>query len=100
MVHSTSSAESGLPAHRLSVAPMMECTDRNYRYLARLITKRTLLWTEMLVADALVTHQESGENIDLIKLLEYSREEHPLALQLGGADPELLAKAADLCVSR
>ena len=78
----------------------MECTDRNYRYLARLITKRTLLWTEMLVSDALVTHEANNETRDLERLLGYSREEHPLALQLGGSDPELLAKASTLCVSR
>jgi hypothetical protein len=79
---------------------MMECTDRNYRYLARLITKRTLLWTEMIVSDALVTHEANNETRDLERLLGYSREEHPLALQLGGSDPELLAKASALCVSR
>lgn len=99
MVHSASSS-GGFAAHRLSVAPMMECTDRNYRYLARLITKRTLLWTEMIVSDALVTHEANNETKDLERLLGYSREEHPLTLQLGGADPELLAKASSLCVSR
>lgn len=74
-------------AHRLSVAPMMELTDRHFRFLMRLITKRTLLFTEMLTANAVI-------HGDRERLLGYDATEHPLALQLGGSEPELLRAAA------
>ena len=73
--------------NRFSVAPMMNCTDRHYRYLARLITKRSMLYTEMLTADALI-------NGDHSRLLTYHLDEHPIALQLGGSDPEKMAACA------
>ena len=76
----------------LSVAPMMEWTDRHYRYLARMLTKRTKLYTEMVVADDVV----KKEGIHLGVLLDFSETEHPIALQLGGSDPEVLAKATDI----
>lgn len=74
---------------RLSVAPMMDCTDRYFRYLARLLTARTLLYTEMVAASALV-------HGDRERLLAYDPEEHPLALQVGGSEPEAMATAARL----
>ena len=76
-------------AARLSVAPMMDWTDRHCRVLHRLLSQRALLYTEMVTAPALV---RGGA----LHLLEYSAEEHPVALQLGGSDPEELAQAARL----
>ncbi|WP_371809290.1 tRNA dihydrouridine(20/20a) synthase DusA [Ruegeria sp. HKCCD6157] len=74
---------------RLSVAPMMDWTDRHCRYFHRLLSAETLLYTEMVTAPALV---RGGA----LHLLDYSPEEHPVALQLGGSDPEDLAQAARL----
>ncbi|MGI3166362.1 tRNA dihydrouridine(20/20a) synthase DusA [Pseudooceanicola sp. 200-1SW] len=76
-------------AARLSVAPMMDWTDRHCRYLHRLLSARTLLYTEMVTAPALV---RGGA----LHLLDYNPEEHPVALQLGGSEPEELAQAARL----
>jgi len=72
---------------RLSVAPMMDWTDRHCRYLHRLLSGQALLYTEMVTAPALVRG-------DARHLLEHSAQEHPLALQLGGSDPAELAQAA------
>lgn len=71
----------------LSVAPMMDRTDRHFRYLMRLITRKTLLYTEMVTIPAII-------NGDRAKLLDFSPEEHPLALQIGGDDPEKAAECA------
>ncbi|WP_246162126.1 tRNA dihydrouridine(20/20a) synthase DusA [Roseovarius faecimaris] len=68
---------------------MMDWTDRHCRYLHRLLTRQTLLYTEMVTAPALV---RGGA----VHLLEFSEAEHPVALQLGGSDPEELAQAARL----
>ena len=76
-------------AARLSVAPMMDWTDRHCRYLYRLLSRRALLYTEMVTAPALV---RGGA----LHLLDYSPEEHPVALQLGGSEPAELAQAARL----
>lgn len=76
-------------AARLSVAPMMDWTDRHCRYLHRLLSKETLLYTEMVTAPALV---RGGA----VHLLDYDVEEHPVALQLGGSDPDELAAATKL----
>ena len=74
---------------RLSVAPMMDWTDRHCRYLHRLLSRHTLLYTEMVTAPALV---RGGA----LHLLDHDVAEHPVALQLGGSDPVELAKAAKL----
>ena len=74
---------------RLSVAPMMARTDRHCRYLLRSITGRTLLYSEMVTADA-VLHG------DRARLLAFDRAEHPLGLQLGGSAPDSLARAAEI----
>ncbi|MEL7281262.1 MAG: tRNA dihydrouridine(20/20a) synthase DusA [Pseudomonadota bacterium] len=74
---------------RLSVAPMMDWTDRHCRFLHRQFSREALLYTEMVTAPALVR----GE---ALHLLDHSPEEHPVALQLGGSDPEELARAAEL----
>ena len=71
----------------LSVAPMMDWTDRHCRYLHRLMSRRTLLYTEMVTAPALVRG-------DARHLLRFDPAEHPVALQLGGSDPLELAQAA------
>jgi tRNA-dihydrouridine synthase A len=70
----------------ISVAPMMDYTDRHYRYLARLLSPNILLYTEMVTAQAI-------RHGDRHKLLSTSSVESPVALQLGGADPEELATA-------
>lgn len=72
---------------RLSVAPMMDWTTRDFRYLLRLITRHTLLYTEMVVAQAVI-------HGDRERLLGFDDAEHPVALQLGGSDPVLLAEAS------
>lgn len=74
-------------AARLSVAPMMEWTDRHCRYLHRQLSRQALLYTEMVTAPALV---RGGA----LHLLDHSPEEHPVALQLGGSDSSELAQAA------
>ncbi|MEX0369991.1 MAG: tRNA dihydrouridine(20/20a) synthase DusA [Tateyamaria sp.] len=74
---------------RLSVAPMMEWTDRHCRYLHRQLSGRALLYTEMVTAPALV---RGGA----LHLLDHDPTEHPVALQLGGSDPRELAQAARL----
>ncbi len=78
-------------AARLSVAPMMDWTDRHCRYLHRLMSKNALLYTEMVTSAALV---RGGA----LHLLEYNQEEHPIAVQLGGSDPRELAQATAICV--
>lgn len=80
-------------AARLSVAPMMDWTDRHCRYLHRLLSRETLLYTEMVTAPALV---RGGA----VHLLDFNEEEHPVALQLGGSDPAELAQAAKLSEER
>ena len=75
------------PDRRLSVAPMMDWTTRDYRFLARLITRHTLLYTEMVVAQAILRG-------DRERFLAFNDEEHPVALQLGGCEPQDLAEAA------
>ncbi len=71
----------------LSVAPMMERTDRHFRYFMRQITKRTLLYTEMITTAAILQG-------DKFKLLDFSPLEKPLSLQLGGDNPHDLAECA------
>jgi len=77
---------------RISVAPMMDWTDRHCRYFLRQFSPRLLLYTEMIVAQAIVRG-------DRKYLLEFDPEEHPVALQLGGADPAALAEAAAIGAS-
>ena len=74
---------------KVSVAPMMDCTDRHERYFLRLISKNTLLYTEMIVDEAI-------NRGDKKKLLEFNINEKPVALQLGGSSPKLLAEASKI----
>ena len=78
---------------RLSVAPMMDCTDRHFRYLVRLFTRHTLLYTEMVTSAALVRGRR-------YRLLDFAEEEHPIALQLGGSDPRELGQCARFAAER
>ena len=71
----------------MSVAPMMDWTDRHCRYFHRLLTKNTLLYTEMVNAGGIIFGGTERH-------LRYNQEEHPVALQLGGCDPANLATAA------
>ena len=73
----------------VSVAPMMDCTDRHERYFLRLISKHVLLYTEMVVSEAI-------DRGDKDKLLSFDLREKPVALQLGGSTPKLLANAAKI----
>lgn len=72
---------------RICVAPMMDYTDRHFRFLMRLLSPRALLYTEMINAHAIVRG-------DAARLLSFDASEHPVALQLGGNEPEMLAEAA------
>jgi len=76
-------------SHRLSVAPMLDWTNRDFRYFLRLISKHALLYTEMVTTGALIHGQRE-------RFLGHDVSEYPLALQLGGSDPEALAKCAKL----
>ena len=74
---------------KVSVAPMMDCTDRHERFFLRLISKNTLLYTEMIVDEAIYRGNKK-------KLLEFNINEKPVALQLGGSSPKLLAEATKI----
>jgi tRNA-dihydrouridine synthase A len=71
---------------RISVAPMMDWTDRHQRVFMRGLTKHTLLYTEMVVAAAIIFNKDGPA-----RFLDYNEIEHPIALQLGGSDPQQLA---------
>ncbi|WP_333914017.1 tRNA dihydrouridine(20/20a) synthase DusA [Vibrio coralliirubri] len=77
---------------RLSVAPMLDWTDRHCRYFHRLLSQQTLLYTEMVTTGAIL--HGKGD------FLEYNEQEHPLALQLGGSNPVDLAACAKLAGER
>ena len=74
---------------KVSVAPMMDCTDRHERYFLRLISKNVLLYTEMIVSEAI-------DRGDKKKLLSFNLNEKPVALQLGGSSPKLLSNASKI----
>src|SRR5690606_6501512 len=76
-------------SRRISVAPMMDWTDRHCRMFHRQITRHTWLYTEMVTTGALLYG-------DVPRHLDFSDEEHPVALQLGGSEPADLAKSAKL----
>ena len=75
--------------HKLSVAPMMNWTDRHCRYFYRIMSKKSQLWSEMVTAKAVI-HGDKN------RLLDYDELEHPLVLQLGGSDPKEMADAAKI----
>ena len=74
---------------KVCVAPMMDCTDRHERFFLRLISKNVLLYTEMIVSEAI-------DRGDREKLLSFNLKEKPVALQLGGSTPKLLSNAAKI----
>ena len=78
-----------LPPRRICIAPMLDWTDRYFRYFARLICRHCWLYTEMVTTGALLRG-------DTQRFLRFDPTEHPLALQLGGSEPEALARAAQL----
>ena len=77
-------------SHRICMAPMMDYTDRHDRYFMRLISKHALLYTEMVTTGAILFGDKNRH-------LDFSSEEHPVAIQLGGSDPQELAQCARLC---
>ena len=77
---------------KLSVAPMLDWTDRHCRYFLRLMTKHTLLYTEMVTTGAIIYGK--GD------YLGFNNEEHPVAVQLGGSDPSDMARCAVLSQER
>jgi tRNA-dihydrouridine synthase A len=79
-----------MPEKTFSVAPMMEWTDRHCRFFHRILSRRAVLYTEMVTADAVI-------HGDRERLLGFSPEEHPLVVQLGGSEPEKMAEAARIC---
>jgi tRNA-dihydrouridine synthase A len=79
-----------LRTHRFSIAPMMEWTDRHCRFFHRLLTRRTLLYTEMITTGAVLRG-------DRARLLGFDPAEHPVAVQLGGSGPRALAESARIC---
>lgn len=81
--------KASLPPRRVSVAPMMDWTDRHCRYFHRQITRHTWLYTEMVTTGSVIYG-------DAARHLDFNREEHPVALQLGGSEPSDLATCAKL----
>ena len=77
---------------RFTVAPMMDWTDRHCRAFHRVLTRRAVLYTEMAVDQALI-------HGDVPRLIGFDASEHPVAIQLGGSDPEILAKASRIAES-
>ncbi|HHN66565.1 MAG TPA: tRNA dihydrouridine(20/20a) synthase DusA, partial [Thermopetrobacter sp.] len=73
-----------------AVAPMVDWTDRHCRYSHRLLSRRAVLYTEMLSTGAVL-------NGDPARVLAFSEAEHPVVAQLGGADPDDMAQAAEKC---
>ena len=74
--------------HKLSIAPMMDCTDKHFRMIMRKISSEALLYTEMIVAQSLI-YSNKRENF-----LDFNDEEHPISIQFGGDNPEILKEAA------
>ena len=74
--------------HKLSIAPMMDCTDKHFRMIMRKISTKALLYTEMIVAQSLFYTNKKE------KFLDFNDEEHPIAIQFGGDNPKILKEAA------
>ncbi|MGI8473768.1 tRNA dihydrouridine(20/20a) synthase DusA [Pectobacterium brasiliense] len=90
--HTVSTDSRASRLNRFSIAPMLDWTDRHCRYFLRQLSSQTLLYTEMVTTGAIL--HGKGD------YLAYSEEEHPLALQLGGSDPQALAQCAKLAEQR
>jgi len=76
--------------HKLSIAPMMDCTDKHFRMIMRKISSKALLYTEMIVAQSLI-YTDKKE-----KFLNFNKEEHPISIQFGGDNPQILKEAAKM----
>ncbi len=76
--------------HKLSVAPMMDCTDKHFRMIMRKISSKALLYTEMIVAQSLVYSDQKK------RFLDFNHEEHPISIQFGGDNPAILKEAAKM----
>ena len=76
--------------HKLSIAPMMDCTDKHFRMIMRKISAKALLYTEMIVAQSLI-YTDKKE-----KFLNFNKEEHPISIQFGGDNPQILKEAAQM----
>ena len=74
---------------RLSIAPMMDHTDKHFRYFMRLLSRHAVLYTEMITTGALI-------HGDRLRFLDFNEAEHPLAIQLGGSNPDDLAECAKM----
>ncbi|MBF0265976.1 MAG: tRNA dihydrouridine(20/20a) synthase DusA [Gammaproteobacteria bacterium] len=79
-----------LSSHKVCLAPMLDYTDRHFRYLLRLITKKTFLYSEMVTTGAILHGQHQQ------RYLQFSEAEHPVALQLGGSNPVDLTKSCQI----
>lgn len=77
------------PYRKLSIAPMLDLTDRHERYFLRIISSKILLYSEMITTKALI-------HADPARFLTFNKEEHPVALQIGGSEPEELVHSAKL----
>ena len=76
--------------HKISIAPMMDCTDKHFRMLMRQITTKALLYTEMIVAQSLYFNEKKE------KFLDFNETEHPISIQFGGDQPKYLKEAAKM----
>ena len=76
--------------HKISIAPMMDCTDRHFRMIMRKISTKALLYTEMIVAQSLIYSKQKE------RFLNFNEEEHPISIQFGGDNPEFLKEAAKM----
>ncbi len=76
--------------HKISIAPMMDCTDKHFRMIMRKISTKALLYTEMIVAQSLI-YTDNKE-----KFLNFNSEEHPLSIQFAGDNPQMLKEAAKM----
>jgi len=85
---------SNLLDERFAVAPMLDVTDNHFRHLCRLISRRAVLYTEMIVDNTLIYNADKPDLMQ--KFLGYHDEQHPIVLQLGGYDPSKLAHAASI----
>jgi len=81
------------PSHLFSVAPMVDVTDQHARHLYRLISRKALLYTEMVTAHTILHHRQ------LETILSFEETQHPVVIQLGGSEPEALTQAATIAES-
>jgi len=76
--------------HKISIAPMMDCTDKHFRMIMRKISSNALLYTEMIVAQSLIFSKKRK------KFLDFNKEEHPISIQFGSDNPKFLSEVAKM----